>query len=135
MQIECPSCSSDNKIEFGENILCSECKESFAGHFYKKFKKPFISATTALFIGAIGTYHADQIFFEEQRYPIKVEYELIDSCVNASRTLINFERQAKKTQVCVCALEKTMEEISYKELKKSESVFLTRFRSSISSCT
>ena len=39
MQIECPSCSTDNKIEFGENIVCSECKGSFAGHSYKKFKK------------------------------------------------------------------------------------------------
>lgn len=134
MHIECPSCSTDNKIEFGENIVCSECKESFAGHSYKKFKKPLISATTALFIGAFGTYKADQIFFEDQRYPLSVEYELIDSCVNSSRTLMNSYRLVEKTTVCVCALEKTMKEVSYKELKKNESEFLTHFRNSITSC-
>ncbi|WP_018414459.1 hypothetical protein [Teredinibacter turnerae] len=134
MQIECPSCATVNKIEFGENIVCCECKESFAGHSYKKFKKPLISATTALFIGAFGTYKADQIFFEDQRYPINVEYELIDSCINSSRVPMNSYRQTEKTQVCVCALEKTMEVISYEELKKSESEFLTRFRSSLASC-
>lgn len=134
MHIECPSCSADNKIEFGENIVCSECKESFAGHLYKKFKKPLISTTTALIIGAFGTYKADQIFFEEERYPLSVEYEIVDSCANSSRVLSNSNLKIEKTQVCICALEKTMEEVSYKKMRKNESEFLTHFRSSISSC-
>lgn len=134
MHIECPSCSTDNKIEFGENIVCSECKESFAGHSYKKFKKPLVSATAALLIGVFGTYKAEQIFFENPRYPLNVEYELIDSCVNSSRTLRSTFQNTDKTQTCICALNKTMEVISYKELKKSELEFLTRFRSSIASC-
>ncbi|WP_028469416.1 hypothetical protein [Neptunomonas japonica] len=134
MHIECPSCETDNKIELGDNIVCSECRESFAGYSYRKFKKPLITATTAFVIGAFGVYKADQIFFEDQRYPIHVEYELIDSCVNSSRTLMNSYRKIDKTQVCVCALGKTMEEVSYKELQKSESEFLTRFRNSIASC-
>lgn len=134
MKIQCPSCSADNEIEFGDNIICGECKKTLAGHYYKKFKKPFISATTALFIGAFGTYKADQIFFEDQRYPVNVEYELVDSCVNSSRTLMSSRRHAEKTQVCICALEKTMEAISYQDLKKSESEFVTRFRNSIASC-
>lgn len=134
MQIECPSCSTDNKIEFGENIVCSECKGSFAGHSYKKFKKPLVSATTALLIGVFGAYKADQLFFEDQRYPLIVEYELIDICVNSSRMLLNSSQYSVKTKTCICALNKTMEVISYKELKKGESEFLTRFRSSIASC-
>ena len=133
MQIECPSCSTDNQIEFGKNIICNNCKESFAGHSYKRFKKPFISATAALFIGAFGTYKADQIFFEDQRYPLNVEYELVDSCVNASRTLKSSYSQADKVQLCICGLEKTMKVISYKEKKKSEPEFMTHFRRSISS--
>ncbi|WP_284303740.1 hypothetical protein, partial [Marinospirillum insulare] len=99
MQIECPSCSTGNKIEFAQNIVCCECKKSFAGHFYKKFKKPLISATTALFIGAFGTYKVEQVFFEDQRYPLKVEYELIDSCVNASRTRFGSSSYIKKTWI------------------------------------
>lgn len=134
MQIECPSCSKDNEIAFGDDILCSECKKSFAGHSYKKFHKPLISASTALLIGVFGTYKADRILLEDQRYPLNVEYEIIDSCVNSSRTLMNAQRHAVKTNACICALEKTMDEISYKELKKNESKFLTRFRKSLESC-
>ncbi|OOE91743.1 hypothetical protein BZG76_10240 [Salinivibrio sp. AR647] len=134
MQIECPSCTTDNKIEFGENIVCSECKESLSGHSYKKFKKPLLSATTALFIGAFGTYKADQILFEDQRYPLNVEYELVDSCVNSSRIPRSSYHQADKIQICLCALEKTMQVISYKEAQKNESEFLTRFRGSLTSC-
>lgn len=134
MHIECPSCETENKIEFGENIVCSKCKKSFAGHSYRKFKKPFISATTALIIGAYGAYKADQVFFEENRYPVGIEYEIVDSCVNASRTLMDSYQYIHKTKVCVCALKKTMEEVSYEKLKNSESEFLTRFRSSVATC-
>lgn len=134
MKIQCPSCLADNQIEFGQNIICGECKKTLAGHSYKKFKKPFVSATAALFIGAFGTYKTDKIFFEDQRYPLSVEYELVDSCANSSHKLMNSHQQAEKTQVCICALEKTMEAISYKDLKKSESEFVTRFRNNITSC-
>lgn len=74
------------------------------------------------------------MFFEDQRYPLNVEYELVDSCVNASRTLMSLYRQADKTQLCICALQKSMKAISYKELKKNEPEFLAHFRGSISSC-
>ena len=74
------------------------------------------------------------MFFEDQRYPLIVEYELIDICVNSSRMLLNSSQYSVKTKTCICALNKTMEVISYKELKKGESEFLTRFRSSIASC-
>lgn len=134
MHIECPSCSTNNKIEFGENILCSACKKTFAGHSYKKLKKPLISAATALIIGAYGGYKADQYFFDDHRYPLNVEYELVDDCVNSSGGLMIQYNQVRKTMICTCALEKTMKEISYKELNKSESVFLTRFRGNLASC-
>lgn len=134
MHIECPSCSTDNKIEFGENIICYECKKTFAGHSFKKFKKPVLSTTAALFIGVFGTYKIDQVFLTDQRYPLNVEYELIVNCVYSSHTLRNSVRNVEKTQLCICALERTMEEISYKQLRKSESEFLTRFRSNIARC-
>ncbi|BCO12845.1 hypothetical protein [Aeromonas hydrophila] len=134
MYIECPSCAKDNKIEFGENILCRECKCSFAGHSYKKVKKPLISVTTALIFGAFGAHNIDKVFFEEQRYPVNIEYELIDNCINSSRPLISSYRYNDKATVCVCALEKTMKVISYDHLKKSEPDFLAHFRRNVSSC-
>lgn len=134
MYIECPSCNTDNEIEFAKNIKCSKCKESFAGHSYRKFKKPLISATTALVAGGFFTYQADKLIFEEERYPLKVEYELVDSCVNSSRIWMSTDRHIKKTQLCICALEETMKVISYKELEKSEPEFLARFKGNIADC-
>lgn len=135
MRIECPSCSKDNEISFSENIICCECNNSFSGHSYKKFKKPFISATAALIIGAFGTYKADQIFFKVDRYPTSIEYEIIDLCTNSSRVVLEREKHIKKTKLCICALNKTMQEVSYKEFRKSESDFSTRFRRNVDSCT
>lgn len=135
MRIECPSCSNNNEISFGENIICGECNKSFAGHSYKKFKKPFISATAALLIGSFGTYKVDQIFFKVERYPTYTEYQIIDLCANASRIPMSREQHINKTKVCICALDKTMQEVSYDDLKKSESKFSTRFRNNIGSCT
>ena len=134
MHIECPSCATENKIEFGDNVLCSECKETFSGHTYKKFKKPFLSATMALMIGGYGTYKADQIFFDEARYPVAVEYELIDSCVNSSKFRMNSSRLVEKKTICACALEKTMEKIGYKEANENETKFLSRFLISVTTC-
>lgn len=134
MQILCPHCSSENKIEYGENIVCGECKKTLAGHTYKRFKKSLVSATMALFIGAYGTYKIDKAFIEDERYPVGVEYELIDSCINSSRNFMGSDWRINKAKVCVCALEETMSDISFEDMKKSESEFLTRFRSSIANC-
>lgn len=135
MQVECPSCQTDNKIEYAENIVCSSCKESFNGHVFKKFKKPLISASTALIIGIYGTYKIDDTFFEEKRLPIQIEYELIDSCVNSSNRALRSSRYISKKESCMCALEQTLLKIDYKEMKKNESLFMTRFNSNIRVCS
>lgn len=134
MQIVCPHCSTENKIENSDNIVCGECKKTLAGYAYKRLKKPLVSATMELFIGAYGAYKIDKTFIEEKRYPVGVEYELIDSCVNSSGNFMGSVWRVNKTKVCVCALEKTMSDISIREMKKSESEFLARFRSGIASC-
>lgn len=130
MQIVCPHCSSTNNIKYAENITCGKCKKTLTGHLYKRFSKPLISATTALVIGAYGTWQ----FVAETRYPVDVEYELVDACINASQNSMDSARRIYKTQICVCALEKTMKEVSYKEMKRSESEFQTRFRAGVTSC-
>ena len=134
MKIECPSCTKPNEIFFNGDISCSECKNSFLGHSYKKIKKPFISATAALILGAFGTYKVNQNFFKDERYPINVEYELIDLCVNSSRVLMNSHQYLKKTETCICSLNKTMKEISFSEINKSELEFSTRFRKNAYEC-
>lgn len=135
MQVICPHCSTENKIEYSKNIICNKCKTSFSGHTYKSFKKPLASAATALVIGAIGAYEIDKRFIDETRYPVRVEYELIDACVNLSRVPLTSRQRVKKVKICICALENTMKNVSFKDMQKSESKFVTRFRTSIASCS
>ncbi|MFM2483768.1 hypothetical protein [Celerinatantimonas yamalensis] len=134
MNIECPSCSEENKIEYGENIICNKCGTTFAGHTYKKFKKPLLSASSALLIGVFGTYKIDQLYLNEQRYPVKIEYEIIDSCVNSDQRAITNHQYLEKKERCSCALELTMDSISYKEATSDDSKFLQKFRSNLNHC-
>lgn len=134
MLIECPSCSEENKVELGDDVVCKACNGSFSGYSYSKIAKPLISATTALCIGAFGALKIDKHFLEEQRYPVSVEYELIENCANADTWYSSYGQHAKKTQLCICALEKTMSDVSYKEMSESESTFVTHFRKNIATC-
>ncbi|EHK9000952.1 hypothetical protein KCU36_004302 [Vibrio vulnificus] len=134
MNIECPSCSKENKIEYGENILCCECNSTFAGHTYKKFKKPLLSASSALLIGVFGTYKIEQLYFDEQRYPVRVEYEIVDNCVNSDKRAMTTDKYVEKKNLCLCALELTMNSLSYKEATGDEANFLNSFRTSLNQC-
>ena len=135
MQIVCPHCSCNNKIEYAENIACEECKKTLAGHTYKRFKKPFISAATVLLIGGYGAYKMETELIGEDRYPVGVEYELIDGCTNSSGSVMNTYMRTNKTELCICALKETMSEMSFQDMKESEPGFLARFRKNITSCS
>ena len=134
MQIECPSCSATNSVNVPGKVVCGECKKPLEGHSYRTSKKPLVSATTALVIGAVGAYQVDKTFFDTHRYPVQFEYELIDLCVNSSRALRGFDAQVEKTNICICALNETMKQMSFREAQKSESELLTRFRKATSTC-
>ena len=134
MNIECPSCSEENKIEYGEYIRCNKCGSSFTGHTYKKFKKPLITASSALLIGVFGTYKIDQLYFNEQRYPVSVEYEIIDNCVNSDKRAFTSNQYLDKKKRCSCALKLTMDSMSYEEATGNNSQFLHSFISKLDQC-
>ncbi len=136
MDIECPSCNLKNNIEHMDNIVCSGCKEPFSGHdhSYKKTKSTFIATCSALALGAYGSYKVDVLYFDKQRYPVEVEYELIDSCINSSSRIMRRSQYIEKKQLCLCALQKTIPDVDYEDLKKNESKFSTRFTDNIAKC-
>lgn len=135
MNVVCPHCDVVNKIEHGNNIHCCDCKKNFSGNTYRKLKKPLMSATAALIIGAFGGYKVDQHISDNSRYPLLVEYEVINSCAYGSRVAVGAKAQVEKTKACLCALDKTMQQVSYKNIEaKGESEFQTRFKENIISC-
>ena len=133
MHLECPHCSTENKIEYAEHIKCNQCGEAFSGYIYKKFKKTTITAGAALVLGVFGTYKVGQLIADE-RYPLEIEYEIVSACVNSSQNPMSRQRYVDKTAACICGLEETMKEISYRDYKKSGFDFTARFFHNTMSC-
>ena len=108
MKIECPHCQKDNEIEFAENISCSECEKSFKG--FKFSKRKLVSASSALLVGALGGY-AVESGLDKERYPLEVEYAIVDTCVNSSKNMVSVSWYESKREACLCALEKTENDV------------------------
>ncbi|MFT6655606.1 MAG: hypothetical protein ACJAWI_002380 [Marinomonas primoryensis] len=133
MQIECPACKKANEIQYGVNIKCGVCKEKLSGHFYKCFKKPLISTSVAVCIAAFGGYQVEKAISDD-RYPMAIEYELINICSSEQLYSLPHKSAKEKTSLCVCALEKTVDDIVYSDFKENEKQFVSRFKSNIVAC-
>ncbi|MGO3890114.1 MAG: hypothetical protein ACTJHW_03965 [Paenalcaligenes sp.] len=96
--------------------------------------KPLISIFTAVLIGGIGVYEIDKRFFAENRYPVAVEYELVEACVNASRSALTAAQHKRKKEICTCALVKTQVDISYKDMRKDGKLFTSRLKENANNC-
>lgn len=133
MNIECPHCSTSNSIEFAEHIICCKCSKSFKGQSFRKLKKPMISAGSAMIIGLIGGYKIDHLL-DANRYPVGVEYAIVDSCVNSSAQSLSISRYQDKRAVCLCATEATISQVPYSDFKESQMSFSEPFKIAIAAC-
>ncbi|WP_281544946.1 hypothetical protein [Grimontia sp. SpTr1] len=133
MHIECPHCATSNKIEFAEHIICCECDKSFKGQSFGKLKKPLISAGTAAIIGLVSGFKIEQLM-DENRYPVSVEYAIVDTCVNSSAQPLSISQYKDKRQVCLCAVEATVSQVSYRDFKESQILFNEPFKVAITAC-
>lgn len=132
MKVECPHCQTDNKIDYAEHILCQKCEKSFKG--YKFRKRKLVSASAALFVGVIGGYKVNDALVDE-RYPLKVEYAIVDTCVNSARNMVSVRRYENKREVCLCALANTTKSVPYSDYKSDQAVFMTSFQQNAKRCS
>lgn len=132
MKIECPHCQTENKIEFAENIACTECTKNFKG--YKFSKRKLVSASTALLVGAVGVYALENAR-DEERYPLEVEYAIVDTCVNSSKNMVSVSWYESKRETCLCALEKTENDVTYSDYKSDQAMFLSTFKQHARGCS
>lgn len=133
MKIECPKCFKENNLNLEAKVNCGHCKEEITGYTYT-YKKPLISATTALIIGAGGFYAADRFVLADDRYPMTIEYSIINSCLNNDRKPVAYRIYDKKREVCICTLEKMMEDVSYNDFKESQDAFFKAFEGKVKEC-
>jgi len=91
-----------------------------------KFKVVAIETFSAVLLGGILGHHIDN-YFEKTRYPIAVEYTIINNCISSYQKPMKGSHYQKKTEMCICALSKTMEDFDYSDYKKDKKNDRTSF--------
>lgn len=133
LNIVCPACTEENTLEYGDHISCNKCEKTFAGHTYKRFKKPFLSVKAALLIGAVGAYKVDKEFLEPKRYSTGAIVEIVSYCAS-SDNIFSRSTQSITAKACICALDETMREVPESELASNAKLFQTSFVNNLKQC-
>lgn len=90
----------------------------------KLVKQNKILVATLATGAVVGAYIDDS--FEKNRYPVRLEYQIISECVGQSYS-------SRNVNPCICALEKTMSEISYED--RTSKPFSRTFEYYLRRCT
>jgi transcriptional regulator with GAF, ATPase, and Fis domain len=72
----------------------------------EKYSKSIGSMMIAIVLGTVGGVFLDKQF-ETNRYPINIEYNIINNCLSAYEKPLRREYYEKKRKVCICALKET----------------------------
>lgn len=131
MIIECPKCKKENTINFSNGLKCEHCHIDISNN---KYKKSAMAASAALIIGASGYHLVDKYIITDTRYPLIVESAIIDQCKNGHQKPMLDTTYIKKSDVCICALSRTMKTLSYSDLKKNKNEFFNVFNANVSDC-
>lgn len=134
MNIECPHCATHNAIEYAENIRCHKCEKSFTGFAYRKYKPTMLGIVSALVIGGYAGKAADEYFLEPKRYSTAAIYEIVNYCANPQSVFLTRSSQQKLAKDCICALNKTMEQVKETELKTRAVEFKNLFQQHLAFC-
>lgn len=130
MKIECPKCFETKEFAVKSKIVCSKCNEDLSGC---EFRKPIMSGMAILAIGIFGGNFVEYAI-TDNRYPLNIEYSLIDSCVNSYEKSHDRNIYIDKRETCLCAMEETMNEISYIRYKVNKNAFYSSFRKNSTQC-
>ncbi|MBB1307842.1 hypothetical protein H5162_00080 [Pseudoalteromonas sp. SR41-8] len=133
LNLVCPCCSEESSLEYGKHITCNKCAKTFAGHTYKKFKKPLLTAKVALLIGAVGAYKLDRELLEPSRYSTGAIVEIVSFCSNP-QAKISKNNLRVNARMCICALDETMKVVPEAELSSNKQKFINTFVSKLSQC-
>lgn len=71
--------------------------------------------------------------FENKRYPVETEYNIIATCLN-SFGYINKNQLSKNVSSYVCTLKRTMNDISYNEINDDQRKFQDIFSNNWQKC-
>ncbi len=125
------ACSKKERKYFLEIFLkCKACD--------KVLKKQTITnpykIAALLVVVSYGASNFIDYAITDNRYPLSVEYEVMEACTSSYSKPLSYGGFSSKKKICLCALEDTMNEISYIRFKSDEKVFLTAFEENAKGC-
>ncbi|MFY8299503.1 hypothetical protein AAEU28_12105 [Pseudoalteromonas sp. SS15] len=125
-------CNCEEQAEVGATVKfhCNICDSEI-----EKFtlKKPLKAASLAAVL-AYGGFQFIDYAITDNRYPLKVEYSVLEACANSYQEPLSYSSYGAKKELCLCALEDTMNEISYIRYQFDEKVFLKAFERNAGQC-
>lgn len=125
------SCDKKNKNYLVDIIIkCSLCEKILK---QKRITNPYKVAALLVVI-SYGTSQFIDYAVTNNRYPLDVEYAVMDSCSNSYKRTYTQREYGKKKSICFCALEDTMNEISYARYLLDNTKFLNVFKKNTAIC-
>lgn len=123
-------CGKDSKLGATVQFHCQTCST-----ISKKFsvKNPLKAAAIATVLAFGGSQLIDKAV-TDNRYSLSTEYELMNSCISSSTKPLTGGQYEKKKEICLCALEDTMNEISLPKYWLNKDDFLNAFRKNAGKC-
>ncbi|OCG28510.1 hypothetical protein A9G45_11745 [Gilliamella sp. HK2] len=123
MKCTCVNKECSKEFDVDPDIKCPHC------HKTQKINESLIGRLVFVCLVGIGGYQVNDLISPnfENRYPTKVEYSIINMCLNDNK-LIHSDYYKKKFSKCVYALEETRAKIDYSSYKKDPGGFNKHFK-------
>ncbi|MBF4385598.1 hypothetical protein EA848_17800 [Vibrio anguillarum] len=123
-------CECEGPTKVKTSYICTECNKSVKSWQLKKKLK---------YIGIIGVIgygvgQATEAVIFDNRYPMEVEFALTDACVNSSGRSLSSSQYQKKQTLCLCAVERTISDVSYSDFKSSKHLFDQNLKRNLNKC-
>lgn len=125
------NCGEDSRVGALVILSCKTCKQQFDKIEIRKPVKATAIAALLAFSGSQAISYA----VTDNRYPLAVEHEVMEACVSSYDKPVSRRVYGNKGNVCLCALEDTMNQISYVRYNVDESGFLDAFEENAKTCS
>lgn len=130
MENQC-SCGETADTHASLKVYCSTCSNVLLRKIYKR---PFKSA----FIGIVLSYgglNFVEYAITDNRYPLKTEFAILNACMSPNQMPVARGVYGERQEMCLCALEDTMNEISHIRYLVNKNGFLDAFEANASKCS
>ena len=133
VEITCPKCSKITDFKVTDAISCEHCQSSFST-LRLAAKATLLPTVGALVIGG-GIGHQLDSFFEANRYPLEIEYALVESCVQGAKRSEYWRRAEQKFVLCSCALSRAQKNVNFKKYNEAPAQFRQAMTAATQNCS